>query len=55
MHSSRMLREAARPAVVQNILGHANIGVTQNQGQGFNLGQSPKTNCLGEWRGIGCM
>jgi integrase len=30
MHSSRMLREGARPEVVRDILGHANIDVTQN-------------------------
>jgi hypothetical protein len=29
MHSSHMLREGARPEVVRNILGHANIDVTQ--------------------------
>ncbi len=30
MHSSHMLREGARPQVVRDILGHANIDVTQN-------------------------
>jgi hypothetical protein len=30
MHSSHMLREGARPEVVRDILGHANIDVTQN-------------------------
>ena len=29
MHSSHMLREGARPEVVRDILGHANIDVTQ--------------------------
>jgi site-specific recombinase XerD len=30
MHSSRMLREGARPEVVRDILGHVNIDVTQS-------------------------
>jgi integrase len=30
MHSSRMLREGARPEVVRDVLGHASIDVTQN-------------------------
>jgi site-specific recombinase XerD len=30
MHSSHMLREGARPETVRDILGHANIDVTQN-------------------------
>jgi integrase len=30
MHSSHMLREGARPEIVRDILGHANIDVTQN-------------------------
>jgi hypothetical protein len=30
MHSSHRLREGARPEVVRDILGHANIDVTQN-------------------------
>jgi site-specific recombinase XerD len=30
MHSSHTLREGARPQVVRDILGHANIDVTQN-------------------------
>jgi hypothetical protein len=30
MHSSHMLREGASPEVVRDILGHANIEVTQN-------------------------
>ena len=30
MHSSPMLREGARPEVVRDNLGHANIDVTQN-------------------------
>jgi hypothetical protein len=30
MHSSHLLREGARPEVVRDILGHANIEVTQN-------------------------
>jgi hypothetical protein len=30
MHSSHMLHEGARPEVVRDILGHANIDVTQN-------------------------
>ena len=30
IHSSHMLREGARPEVVRDILGHANIDVTQN-------------------------
>ena len=30
MHSSRMLREGARPEIVGNILGHVDIRVTQN-------------------------
>jgi site-specific recombinase XerD len=29
MHSSHMLREGARREVVQDNMGHANIGVTQ--------------------------
>jgi hypothetical protein len=29
-HSSRMLDESARPAIVRNILGHVDIRVTQN-------------------------
>ena len=30
MHSSLMLREGARPEVVRDNMGHANIDVTQN-------------------------
>jgi hypothetical protein len=30
MHSGQGLREGARPEVVRDILGHANIDVTQN-------------------------
>src|SRR5437773_10439696 len=30
MHSSHMLREGARPEVVRDNMGHANIDVTQN-------------------------
>jgi hypothetical protein len=30
MHSSDMLREGARPEVVRDNMGHANIDVTQN-------------------------
>jgi len=30
MQSSHMLREGARPAVVQDNMGHANIAVPQN-------------------------
>ncbi len=30
MHSSRMLREGARPEIVRDILGHVDICVTQN-------------------------
>ena len=30
MHSSRMLREGATPEIVRDILGQANIDVTQN-------------------------
>ena len=30
MHSSPMLREGARPEVVRDNMGHANIDVTQN-------------------------
>jgi integrase len=30
MHSSRKLREGATPEIVRDILGHANIDVTQN-------------------------
>jgi len=30
MHSSHMLREGARPEVVRDNMGHANINVTQN-------------------------
>jgi hypothetical protein len=30
MHSDDMLREGARPEVVRDNMGHANIGVTQN-------------------------
>jgi integrase len=30
MHSGHLLREGARPEVVRDILGHANIDVTQN-------------------------
>jgi hypothetical protein len=30
LHSSHLLRDVARPEVVRNILGHANIDVTQN-------------------------
>jgi hypothetical protein len=30
MHSSRMLREGARPEIVRDILGQANIDLTQN-------------------------
>ena len=30
MHSSYMLREGARPEVVRDNMGHANIDVTQN-------------------------
>jgi integrase len=30
MHSSYMLREGARPQVVRDNMGHANIDVTQN-------------------------
>ena len=30
MHSSRMLRGGATPEIVRDILGHANIDVTQN-------------------------
>jgi site-specific recombinase XerD len=30
MHSGHLLREGARPEIVRDILGHANIDVTQN-------------------------
>jgi integrase len=30
MHSSLMLRQGARPEVVRDNMGHANIDVTQN-------------------------
>ncbi len=30
MHSSHMLREGARPELVRDNMGHANIDVTQN-------------------------
>jgi integrase len=30
MHSSYMLREGARPEIVRDNMGHANIDVTQN-------------------------
>jgi integrase len=30
MHSSHMLREGARPEIVRDNMGHANIDVTQN-------------------------
>jgi hypothetical protein len=30
MHSGRTLRQGARPELVRDILGHANIDVTQN-------------------------
>jgi integrase len=30
MHSSHRLREGARPEMVRNNMGHANIDVTQN-------------------------
>jgi integrase len=30
MHSSHMLREGARPEIVRDNMGHANIDVTRN-------------------------